>query len=298
MQLQNSIVYDSLLSVLIPAYEYPEGVGKILDTLSESDVSDIECIIMDDSKSDRVERVLRSHSFMKNVIYIRNRPPLGAISNWNSLLKLAHGKYIMILHHDEYPIQAKFFRHLCSTLNDSFDVLILDCFIANSKIKRMRRHFPLSIKSLIIHQWPSYLLRRNLIGAPSSVVIRREFALPFDSRLSWLVDVEWYYRLFRQKDIRVQISKDLGLVSVSHIGSITQSFGKTKTSKASLEAYLLLKKYPKLIPLNFHIPSTKFERILSFLEFFVWVMVRATTQVLSSIFSRPIPKRFQSTWKL
>ena len=44
---------------------------------------------------------------------------------------------------------------------------------------------------------PSLLFLCNVIGPCSCVAFRREHLTYFDSRLRWLVDVDWYYRLLK-----------------------------------------------------------------------------------------------------
>lgn len=284
------------LSVLVPAYEYPGGVLRILDAIAGSTYADFECIISDDSKTNAVEQAVLRHRAGARVLYRRNHPPLGAIQNWNHLLQSARGQFVMVLHHDECPIHPSFFVDLCATLTDTTNALVLDCFIGVPSRGRMRRHFPLQLKSLVLRHCPSYLLRRNLLGGPSVLVVRRDRILPFDSRIPMMVDVEWYCRLMRQPGYQVRVSRELALVSVHHQGSITSSFGDAVPEMFRRESALLRAENPSLHVLSLTAPRNSAERLLGLAESIGWGVVRSMTRFVAALRARPIPAHLLRTW--
>ena len=72
----------------------------------------------DDSGSDDVQKIVKSHPLYSedNIIYCKNNPALGAVKNWNKLIKIAKGDYLMLLHHDECPVELNFFDELSKIL--------------------------------------------------------------------------------------------------------------------------------------------------------------------------------------
>ena len=81
---------DPVLSILIPAYNYADGVRRIVQPLLSEGRTDIEIVVHDDSTDDRVEAAIAElaafHSYLR---YTRNVPAKGAVGNWNGLLQNA-----------------------------------------------------------------------------------------------------------------------------------------------------------------------------------------------------------------
>ena len=113
--------FSPWLSVLIPSYEYSVGVDRILETLASQRPSGVECIVRDDSHSNDVQDMVEGHIRRQEVAhieYVRSLNRKGAVDNWNSLLAMAKGEYILLMHHDEAPIGPDFFTALRSELSD------------------------------------------------------------------------------------------------------------------------------------------------------------------------------------
>ena len=70
------------LSILIPSFNYVDGVLKILKCLDLNQNIDLEIIISDDSSSNDLSNIMKSYDLKsKNIIYHRNIPSLGAVKN-------------------------------------------------------------------------------------------------------------------------------------------------------------------------------------------------------------------------
>ena len=96
-----------LLSVCIPAYNRPEWLKRsILSILSisKSFQQQVEIIISDDSTTSECQTVVHDLlSTWKGVWkYARNSPSLGMAANWNRSIQIASGKYVLVLHDDDY----------------------------------------------------------------------------------------------------------------------------------------------------------------------------------------------------
>jgi hypothetical protein len=152
------------------------------------------------------------------------------------------------------------------------------------------------LKDAVLRHWPSYLLRRNLMGAPSVLVLRKDRILPFDARVPWMVDVEWYGRVMRQPGLRLKVSRDLALISVHHEGSITASFGNALSDMARRESALLRAENPTLSILSLSAPRTFGERLSSKAETLAWWTVRSVTRLVATLLAKPIPARLLRTW--
>ena len=218
------------LSVLIPSYEYAAGVDRILETLASQRPPGVECIVRDDSRSSDVQDIVNAHIRRQDVAglpYVRSSEPKGAVNNWNALIAMARGEYIVLMHHDEAPLGPDFYATLCRELHadGGADVLVLGCMVGHESGTHLRRHMPAAIQSLLISVLGSgYLLRRNFIGPPSVLVMRRSACPTFDARLKWLVDVDWMHRAMQTATVRSKVSTQLLVASLQRNGaSITST---------------------------------------------------------------------------
>ncbi len=216
-----------VLSVLVPAYNYAAGVERILARRGQS-AGRVEYIVHDDSTDDAVATAVAARGGT-DVIYRRNAAPGNAIANWNGLLERAQGKFVLLVHHDEFPSRTGMFEALADHLGDAgaaeADVYLLG-------LRRLRRNWPVSDKLVpdVMRAWllrhvPHYLARRNFVGPSATFVIRRALCPRFDESLRWLVDVDFYLRAL-QRAGRVQALGQFGIVSeIDRRQSITQSLG-------------------------------------------------------------------------
>lgn len=239
------------LSILIPTYKYEVGLKRILEAVTPIP-ADVEVVIFDDTPGFDVKKI--ADFFVKRnvgITYQHNKTThkksLGACWNWNLLLDAAVGDYVVLMHHDELPMNKNFVNLLRTRLTDqtNLDVYMLDVMLLDDKLVPLRRHVPYWMRRLALRLVPSYLFRRNVIGPTGALVIRRECAPRFDTRLRWLVDVEFYYQLIKK-------SGKWGFASEICVGSVLRKDG-TITARLSdrlaqvdaWERRLLAMRYPE-----------------------------------------------------
>jgi len=234
-----------LLSVLIPAYNQPAGVERLLAGVcvmaGHAAPGAVEVLVSDDSTDDvaaqRIEAACTATPVQPAVRYRRQVPSLGAVPNWNHLLDQARGRYVWLLHHDEEPDAPEVLAVLLAELGqpECPDVFLLRCRVQHRPGSVPRLHFPPAWAAFMLGRWPGYLLRRNVIGPPSALWIKRSVAVHYNPALVWLVDVEAYVRL-RAGAGRVQAWSRAGVLSrVQAELSITASLGRRREQIARYE---------------------------------------------------------------
>lgn len=87
----------------------------------------------------------------------------------------------------------------------------------------VRLHTPRRLRRWIVNRFPAYLLRRNVLGPPSVIVLKESLRAPFDPRIPWMVDVEWYHRILCVGGYKVHSLDGAALVHTGHGHSISQS---------------------------------------------------------------------------
>lgn len=73
-------------------------------------------------------------------------------------------------------------------------------FCKNIAIDESGKSFVLQEIPSLLHQLekkPNHLVRSDIIGPPSNVMLRKKVDIRYDERLIWLVDVDYYVRLLK-----------------------------------------------------------------------------------------------------
>ena len=262
------------LSILIPTYEYPQGIKSILDKLLSCKDVDCEIIISDDSMSNDVEIIVLSHPvyLLGKVRYLRNTPSLGAVPNWNYLISMANKDFVLLLHHDEIPLSRDFILEILNLIKlDLYsDVFMMDLLIQRTNNKKMH-HLLISMRIFLLRHFPGYLFRRNFIGPLSTLIVRRSLYPYFDENLRWTVDSDFYFRL-RQITKRWASCKYIKVVSISgRKDSITENIRSNLNQIKRFEFVYLAKKYPNFI---FWI-NLRARNIFHYLEILLWALLRS-----------------------
>lgn len=91
-----------LLSICIPAYNRPTWLRRGLESIAESWGEGVEVIITDDSDHPGAEEIVKEVLGSRHYHYEYHGWALGMAQNWNRAVSLAQGKYVMILHDDDF----------------------------------------------------------------------------------------------------------------------------------------------------------------------------------------------------
>lgn len=205
------------VSICIPAYEQVEYLKLSLDSILNQSYSDYEIIITDDSKTDKVENLVKKYDFEGKLKYYRNSNRLGSPENWNEALRKATGEYIKIVHHDEWfnyeDSLTKFVEALDNNPQLDFAFSAARGYNVSQNHKWVHKPTQNQLANLEIN--PLVLFFGNFIGAPSNVIFRRNTEELFNSNLIWCVDFEFYIRLLLKKRQFYYIDYDL-VTSVSN----------------------------------------------------------------------------------
>lgn len=275
------------LSILIPAYNYPAGVLRIVLPLLAENRSDIEILVHDDSTDDSLEACMPGLSRLHPVLsYVRNSPALGPIGNWNNLLKRARGRYAMLIHHDDFPLSETFASDLLAELekNGWPDAVILSCLAYDATHKKIRACICNPIRRFVAKHMPFYLFRRNVIGPPSVLVVRQDLFEGYDAKLRWLVDVEAYFHFLKSRTRRLFFSRLIMVSSTGLPGAISTSIRDNVKEITEAELAYIETKHPgmKRRTLN------AFPRAAYALsEKIVWAMIRTSSLLCGTIMRPP-----------
>ena len=226
------------LSILIPAYNFKKGLKKILSDFSKCNKSDLELIeiIIGDDSEHRIldlEEINKYNQIFPNFKYIKNEENL-LIGNWNNLINKCKGEYYWLFHHDEELSSTKqSIKTIIKYLKKNYLILILPLF-KKTTFKFLKYEF----KKITKHTGPNKLIQYfisqsklfiyiNIIGPPTALIISKKIKSLYSFNLKWLVDVEYYYRIFNninlEKFLLIQDSDASILSNQNYRTSITKT---------------------------------------------------------------------------
>ena len=204
-----------LVSICIPAYRQPELLRRALQSVAEQSFRDFEVVITDDSPDDSVERVAGAFAPRFTLRYLRNPIRLGPPENWNESVRQSKGELVKILHHDDWFSDAHSLKEFVDMMQVNPQAALGFGFSWNCGARDGSRHLHAPDDSRIqaIRRNPLELFFENSIGAPSATIFRRNDFQPFDRKLKWVVDLEFYIRILRAKPCLAVCPKPLVCVA-------------------------------------------------------------------------------------
>ena len=182
-------------SIAIPTYGYngrgAEFLEHSLEIISNQTYKDYEVIISDHSTDDTIKNVFDRWESVLNIKYYTNEVGRGIISpNINNAMKLCNGKWIKVLFQDDFlynefslQLQYEFLE------KNPITVWLMTTFYHSNDGKTFYRLYHPKWNDLI---WAG----NNTMGCPTGMTIKNKDLLFFDEGLNWLMDVDYYKRMF------------------------------------------------------------------------------------------------------
>lgn len=230
------------ISVCIPVYNEIELLKRCLFSLEIQKFESFEVIITDDSSNNDIEIFITNYKAPFPISYFRNNPALGSPINWNAAIKKATGKYIKIIHQDDWLATPESLRLFYESLEEKPESLFAFCIsrdFVNNQPQPLRCDFNKELEKWRKNK--SFLCTYNFIGDPSTIMFRNNNDLFYDSRMKWCVDTDFNLQLYEKNNNILFIEKEL-----IHIGTHPGQITNTVQHNAAIVVYeniLLLNKH-------------------------------------------------------
>lgn len=231
------------VSICIPTYNQVEYLKKCIQSILVQDYLDYEIVISDDSTNDTVKSYIDSLNLNQKISYYRNSPSLGTPENWNHAISKAKGKYIKVLHHDDFFTESNSLAQFVLMLenNPKADFGFSATLVWNINTNKKSIHSCSQNLLAKLKNEYHYLFFKNLIGAPSATIYRKEMAVKFDNRFKWLVDIDFYISALLKNNIVQYVDKPLICTSHGMESQVTQQVEYDKTIQLSEHVLLFSK---------------------------------------------------------
>lgn len=234
------------VSICIPSYNQPLFLKRLLESIFEQTFTDFEIIITDDTPDHSVKNIVENFCDIR-ILYFKNKKRLGSPENWNEAIRHAEGEYIKIMHHDDWFTDKESLEKFVDLTSDGYYDFVF------SGSKAMFENSDIYFTSIDTKQFenmrkkPSSLLKGNIIGGPSSILFRKKLNLFFDNMLMWLVDIEFYYRIFI---LKIKCNYTSESLIISFIGKDRISNLCYSNSQIEIPEYLYVIKKHKINSLD------------------------------------------------
>jgi glycosyltransferase involved in cell wall biosynthesis len=188
------------ISVCIPAYQNLHHLRRLLDSISRQTFTDYEVIITDDTRDDTVKSILDDYGSLP-IKYFKNPEQLGTPENWNESMRKAGGKWIKLMHNDDWfesnrALQVFYDATLAVPSCDFFFAAFQNIIEKTGEKEIVRCNW---LDLLFLKLSPLHLVKRVYVGNPSCTLVRKEHNLFYDRQFKFVVDFEYYIRMIRRR---------------------------------------------------------------------------------------------------
>ena len=106
---------DDLISVIVPAYNVGQYIGKCLDSILGQTYPNLEIILIDDGSTDSTGEICEAYRERDSRIIVVHQQNQGALAARNAGIEQAQGKYIGFVDGDDW-ISEQMYQELYGLL--------------------------------------------------------------------------------------------------------------------------------------------------------------------------------------
>lgn len=193
---------EPLISICIPAYKQVQFLRRLLNSIAGQSFKDFEVVVSDDSPGNEVEELCSEFKDLFKLIYKKNENALGTPENWNEAIRMAKGKWIKLMHNDDWFVNDEVLKQFYSAAvkypeSEFFFSAFQNVEEDNGEKKVVKCNW---FDLLFLKISPLHLFRKVYVGNPSCTFIRRGVNLFYDNKFRFVVDFEYYIRCFNRNN--------------------------------------------------------------------------------------------------
>ncbi|MDJ0633247.1 MAG: glycosyltransferase family 2 protein [Xenococcaceae cyanobacterium MO_188.B29] len=196
---------DILLSICIPAYNRPawfeRALRSIVSNIAENK-QHIEVIISDDSEHIECSAIANKILPPLNISYkyTHNQPKLGMAANWNNSIQLALGKYVLVLHDDDFLLSNGVDKIIkVITYNqEEYPVMLFGVHVVNEQERVIKKQLLKNESYLPPEKALVKVLSNSSFIRFPGIVIRRDIFKQvgyFDKKIGEIADLDMWIRI-------------------------------------------------------------------------------------------------------
>jgi glycosyltransferase involved in cell wall biosynthesis len=198
-EIRFTLTNQVLISICIPAYKHTDFLKRLLDSLTVQTFRDFEVVITDDSPDDSVKNLCIQFQELLPISYFRNAVALGTPENWNEGIRRAQGKWIKLIHDDDWLATENSLQRFADAIGANPDAAFFFCAYRNNWFQsgRTEEVFINSFRYKELFKQPAVLFSSNVVGPPSVILHPNDKQFFYDNKVKWVVDIDFYIRYFK-----------------------------------------------------------------------------------------------------
>lgn len=188
-----------LISICIPAYKRVDFLERLLQSVAIQTFRNYEVVVTDDSPDDSVKKLCDQYQHVFPLKYFRNPSALGTPENWNEAIRLATGKWIKLIHDDDWLVNEHSLQQFVNAINNHPHAAFFFCAYRNNWLNSGQQQdvFVNSYRYKQLLKQPATLFSGNVVGPPSVVIHLNDKQFFYDNKIKWVVDIEFYIRYLK-----------------------------------------------------------------------------------------------------
>ena len=197
------------VSVVVTVYKmknWQELTKRNIESILIQSFRDFEIVVSDDSDDNEIREWLNQYG--DKIKYYKNPGEKGMPNNTNHGMDMAKGELTKILYQDDYFYDERSLWDIVRHFTAWTQWMITPCIHTENGIDFFYEHRPYYSES------------ENTLGSPSVLTLRSEIKERFDPRFSWVLDLDFYKRLFRKYGKPKYLDK-VNVVMGFHQGQMT-----------------------------------------------------------------------------
>lgn len=209
---------SSKISICIPTYEmYGKGENYLefsFKRFKHQTYKNFNVIISDHSKDDNIKNLCEKWNKFFEIKYIKNTHNVGSSSsNTNNSIKNADGEFIKILFQDDFLYNEYSLETTIKNIKkNNKHWLASACYHTDDGITLVEPYYP---------KYSQYMqYGDNTLSSPSVITIKNTDVLEFDENLIWLMDSDFYKRMFDKHGLP-ELCEEITVVNRRHPFQVT-----------------------------------------------------------------------------
>jgi len=229
---------EKLVSICIPTYEMNGKGAEYLEfsfnRLFNQTYKSFEVVISDHSQNNTIEDLCKQWEKKLTISYHRNLNKRGISSaNINNAIKNANGEIIKVLFQDDFLYDESSLEiQLVHFIGNSNSWLITACCHTKDGFNLFNSLYPKYHDNIHYGE--------NTISSPSVLMFKNDETLEFDENLFWLMDVDYYKRLFDKFGLP-SICNYITIVNREHDNQISNTIATDAIKQSELN--YIIEKY-------------------------------------------------------
>ncbi len=222
------------ISCVIPTYNDVFIIDRCLSSVVHQQNIKFEIIVCDDTATNEVKILCDYYAKKYNMLrYVIGARTGNAVDNWNKGLAQANGRYLLLIHQDEFLLDQNHLQKIICALDGEN---ARACVTRSITITRNRMSwFPLVAGAARLFRPPLWtLFMLNWIGPTATVAFSRDVTPLFNPKLKFMVDVDFYWRLLRAKGV-VFINQPKVVSLAHHDAQISATAPRNATILSEME---------------------------------------------------------------